>query len=300
MRYIDDIYGIPVRYTDQLTDRVQLLTSPQGLYTLKKQPNSTKATHEAELLHFLHSRKIAVPIPIKTKKNSFIFMQENSYYTLSSYISGSPLSTIDLLSKPDYISIIGSKLGTMHDALLDHETSFFRKRHLAQSLFSNAIPFLESHEIALDVVSILRRHEQEIKQLLVTLPVQIIHREPHFNHFIFENNQFAGILDFEFAEENIRLFDPCYFATSLLNEVYADPSLRGDWLRSIQTMFGAYHRTNPLTYAERKSIGFTMLGIEAIIIAFFSHDRELVEKNRSMFLWLYENKNDIDRVLHLR
>ncbi len=36
MRYIDNLYGIPIRYTDQITDRVQLLTSSQGLYILKK------------------------------------------------------------------------------------------------------------------------------------------------------------------------------------------------------------------------------------------------------------------------
>ncbi|GAF12658.1 hypothetical protein JCM19046_2307 [Bacillus sp. JCM 19046] len=65
-------------------------------------------------------------------------------------------------------------------------------------------------------------------------------------------------------------------------------------------MFLSYHRKNPLTHAERKSIGFTMLGIEAIFIAFFSHDLDLVEKNRSMFFWIYNNKQEIDRLLHLR
>ncbi|GAF12659.1 hypothetical protein JCM19046_2306 [Bacillus sp. JCM 19046] len=207
MRYIDNLYGIPIRYTDQITDRVQLLTSSQGLYILKKHPNSLKAKQEAELLHFLHTRGLSVPLPLETRHRSYVFTQENSYYTLKSYLPGSPLPMTDLLSKPELMSIVGSELATLHDHFLDKEANLFRKRHLIQSLFSNVIPFLEAHEIALDVVSVLRHHEMEIKETFSSLPVQLIHRDLHFNHFLFHHNQFSGMIDFEHVEENIRLFD---------------------------------------------------------------------------------------------
>ena len=51
------------------------------------------------------------------------------------------------------------------------------------------------------------------------LPRQIIHRDPNPSNILMTDKQW-GILDFDLAERNIRIYDPCYAATAILSESF--------------------------------------------------------------------------------
>ncbi|WP_054709652.1 phosphotransferase [Bacillus sp. JCM 19041] len=277
-------YGLNIRYTDKLTDRVELLHNESEQYIMKRKPNAVKAEREAQLLFFLQSRKLSVPTPIPTVHNSYGFYNNDAYYALYEYMDGTPLSATEYLQQPDKIQTVAFMLADLHDILLDLPFSeHFSERNIVRTLFSNVVPFLKTQGTCPDIVKILLEIEQEMRTLLLQIPLQVIHRDPHPTNILFKDKQLVAMLDFEIAEQSMRLFDLCYFSTSLLNEVFSDPSKLESWLKSVKSFFTAYHRKQKLSRDERRATWYMMLGIEAIFIAFFSHDENLREKTAPCF-----------------
>ncbi|RQW23075.1 phosphotransferase enzyme family protein [Shouchella lehensis] len=301
MRKIDQAFQLSIRYTDKLTNRVDYIyTNQKKTFILKKKSDQERARMEAQLLQDLHGKEQPVPVPLKTTSNEFTVKSNDSFYVVYSYLDGHLLTAETLLDQPALVKQSGYALAKLDNALLevsDYHT--FRKRHVYTSLYHNIIPFMKKETIALDVVHLLTELTDEMR-LLEQLPTQLIHRDPHYRHFLYLKDKVSGIIDLELVEENIRILDPCYFATSLLSDLYSSPADVDRWFPAIKEFFRAYHQENPFTIQERKALWLTLLSIEAVLIAFFSHDEERMEKNRSMFLWLYENKQLFDELIHLR
>ncbi|UTR07415.1 phosphotransferase [Alkalihalobacillus sp. LMS6] len=303
MRTIDQAFQLSIRYTDKLTNRVdRIYTNDEKQFILKKKSDKERAQLEIQLLQDLIHKNQPVPSPIKTKSNEYIVQTHQSYYVVYEHLQGKHVAIDKLLEHThDVPSKIGSALAKLDNALLevsDHHTSF-RKRHVLTSLYGNIVPFMQKEEIALDVVHLLSELSEGM-QCLKHLPTQLIHRDPHYLHFLFDDHQVSGVIDLELVEENVRILDPCYFATSILNDVFSNPNDIERWFPAMKGFFRAYHQENPFTIQERKALWYTFLSIEAVMIAFFSHDEERMEKNRAMFYWLYENKQLIDELIHLR
>ncbi|MFB7142175.1 phosphotransferase, partial [Gottfriedia sp. NPDC056225] len=168
------------------------------------------------------------------------------------------------------------------------------KRDLYKNMYDRAINVINNSKKINKLNIIFEELEVDIKNISKVLPKQLIHRDPHTSNFIMKQNELVGIIDFEIAEENIRIFDICYCATSILNEVFSDHKFRQEWITFVGKLLNGYNSINQLFENEVNSIWHTMLYIQTIFMAYFIDYPNIFDLNKDMFLWIYENKNNIE------
>ena len=128
------------------------------------------------------------------------------------------------------------------------------------------------------------------------LPRQIIHRDPNPGNIICSDDQW-GFIDFELAERNARIYDPCYAATAVLSETFGHSN--GQWLGIYRDIICGYDSVANLTDEERKAVPYVILANQFVCVAWFAgQDKyaELFETNKKMTLWLidcFEELKDI-------
>ena len=133
---------------------------------------------------------------------------------------------------------------------------------------------------------------QMLDTLMPLLPVQMIHRDPNASNLL----KSGGFRGFEMVQKNVRLFDPCYAATSVLSETWTDPAARESWFDILQGILKGYDAENPLTAEEKKAVPLMVFSIQLICVAFFGGSerfRELYETNLGMLKFLSENKEKL-------
>ena len=118
------------------------------------------------------------------------------------------------------------------------------------------------------------------------LPRQIIHRDPNPGNIICSHDQW-GFIDFELAERNARIYDPCYAATAVLSETFGQHN--DNWLEIYRDILWGYDSVARLTDEERKAIPFIILANQFVCVAWFAEQdkyAELFEINKRMTAWL--------------
>ena len=127
-----------------------------------------------------------------------------------------------------------------------------------------------------------------ISGLYPALPRQIIHRDPNPGNIIHADDQW-GFLDFDLAERNARIYDPCYAATAVLSETFRTG--RDIWLETYRDILLGYDSVVHLTDAEHRAIPYVILANQFVCVAWFSEQekyQELFETNKEMTLWLLQ------------
>ena len=120
------------------------------------------------------------------------------------------------------------------------------------------------------------------------LPRQIIHRDPNPGNIICNHDQW-GFIDFDLAERNARIYDPCYAATAVLSERFGKDD--DQWLAVYRNIVCGYDSVAHLTDEERKAIPYVILANQFVCVAWFAgQDKyaELFETNKKMTLWLID------------
>ena len=118
------------------------------------------------------------------------------------------------------------------------------------------------------------------------LPRQIIHRDPNPGNIICGSDKW-GFIDFELAERNARIYDPCYAATAVLSETFGADNER--WLEIYRDIISGYDSVVHLTEEERRAIPYVILTNQFVCVAWFAEAEkygEILETNRQMTLWL--------------
>ena len=121
------------------------------------------------------------------------------------------------------------------------------------------------------------------------LPRQIIHRDPNPGNIICSDDQW-GFIDFDLAERNARICDPCYAATAVLSETFGRDN--DQWLGIYRDIICGYDSVAHLTDEERKAIPYVILANQFVCVAWFAQQdkyAELLETNKQMTVWLIEN-----------
>lgn len=128
------------------------------------------------------------------------------------------------------------------------------------------------------------------------LPRQIIHRDPNPGNIICNQDQW-GFIDFDLAERNARIYDPCYGATAVLSESFGkDNDL---WLEVYRNIVCGYDSVAHLTDEERRAIPYIILANQFVCVAWFAgQDKytELFETNKQMTLWLMKRFEDLKNI----
>lgn len=130
-------------------------------------------------------------------------------------------------------------------------------------------------------------------ELYPKLPRQIIHRDPNPGNIICGEEKW-GFIDFELAERNVRIYDPCYAATAVLSETFGTDNDK--WLEILHDILNGYDSVVKLTEDERKAIPYVILANQFVCVAWFSEQekyQEIYDTNRKMTAWLMEKFDDL-------
>ena len=125
------------------------------------------------------------------------------------------------------------------------------------------------------------------------LPRQIIHRDPNPGNILCSQDQW-GFIDFELAERNARIYDPCYAATAVLSETFGMNNDR--WLEIYRDIICGYDSVTHLTEAEREAIPYIILANQFVCVAWFSEQdkyAEIFAVNKRMTAWLIEKFQEL-------
>jgi Ser/Thr protein kinase RdoA (MazF antagonist)/AraC-like DNA-binding protein len=128
------------------------------------------------------------------------------------------------------------------------------------------------------------------------LPRQIIHRDPNPGNIICAGDRW-GFIDFELAERNARIYDPCYAATAVLSETFGQDNDK--WLGICRDIIWGYDSVAHLTEQERRAIPYVILANQFVCVAWFAgQDKyaELFEINKQMTAWLISKLNTLGRM----
>ena len=120
------------------------------------------------------------------------------------------------------------------------------------------------------------------------LPRQIIHRDPNPGNIICADDRW-GFIDFELAERNARIYDPCYAATAVLSETFGENNDK--WLDIYRDILWGYDSAARLTDTERRAVPYVILANQFVCVAWFAEQEqylELFETNKRMTKWLLE------------
>ena len=141
-----------------------------------------------------------------------------------------------------------------------------------------------------------REYLEGFAALYPALPRQIIHRDPNPANIICTDAQW-GFIDFDLAERNARIYDPCYAATAVLSESFGrDNDL---WLDVYRNIIRGYDSVVRLTEAERRAIPYVILANQFVCVAWFADQpqyRDLFETNKAMTLWLMDHLADLEDI----
>ena len=125
------------------------------------------------------------------------------------------------------------------------------------------------------------------------LPRQIIHRDPNPGNIICADEQW-GFIDFDLAERNVRIYDPCYAATAVLSETFGQHNEK--WLDIYREIICGYDSVAKLSEEERRAIPYVILANQFVCVAWFAEQdkyAEIFETNKKMTLWLISELEEL-------
>lgn len=128
------------------------------------------------------------------------------------------------------------------------------------------------------------------------LPRQIIHRDPNPGNIICNQDQW-GFIDFDLAERNARVYDPCYAATAVLSENFGKDNDK--WLEIYRNIICGYDSVAHLTDEERKAIPYVIFANQFVCVAWFAGQNkyaELFGTNKKMTLWLIDRFEELKSI----
>jgi Ser/Thr protein kinase RdoA (MazF antagonist) len=297
---IPEQWGLTVEASTYLSPRVLLIKTNEGEYIVKKKENIENALKEVTLLNKVEVEGIKIQKPIASKIGKYTFKHNNDVFVVYEYLDGEIIDARRALGN-FLMHSLGETIGLLHKSLNNTLLeSQFPKRDLYQIVYGWAFKEVMNVHNNQQLESIHLSLEEDIKRIVTELPKQLIHRDTHVTNFVFEGERPTGVLDFEIAEVNVRIFDICYCSTSVLSEVFDNSDKRQEWYTFIARLVRGYSRVNPLNDLEVRSMWHVMLCIQSIFMAFFCNDLGLFEANKRMFLWIYENREHIEKTLEVK
>ncbi len=226
-----------------------------------------KIRHEHRLLRWLAERTLSfvVPVPMPTRNGDTLVPVPHGWQSMSMRLPGARLNW----HEPEQVSVFGAALGELHMALsqypnmLHPDNDPLNELQGAHTWISQPIP-LALEQLRLPKTSaadqLLDWWQEELAHLLNfvegtyrTLPWQMIHNDFIPNNILFQEGHVTAVLDFEFTQFDVRVFD---VAISLRNMLRiwenAEP-----W-KTVQQFCVGYGRQIRLSEGEVEAIPLLM------------------------------------------
>ena len=227
-------------------------------------------------------------VPVKTHQGQEYIQDGEVYFYLTRRLPGTQM-TSHSFGQGDG-RFVGEILGQLHLALSKIQ-DWVSEADLLATVKDWALPKAKA---ALNLTdAFCRDYLDTFADLYPRLPRQIIHRDPNPGNIICADDQW-GFIDFELAERNARVYDPCYAATAVLSETFGKGNDR--WLEIYRDIICGYDSVAHLTDAERQAIPYIVLANQFVCVAWFAEQdkyAEIFETNKRMTVWLIENMEEL-------
>ena len=188
---------------------------------------------------------------------------------------------------------VGEIIGQLHLALAEIEDCV-NEANLLENVKDWALP---KAKVVLNLSdTFCEEYLRTFAALYPRLPRQIIHRDPNPGNIICADGEW-GFLDFELAERNARIYDPCYAATAVLSETFGQHNDR--WLELYRDIICGYDGVVKLTEIERQAVPYIILANQFVCVAWFAEQEkyaDIFDTNKRMIAWLIEKFGELKEI----
>ncbi len=250
-------------------------------YVLKFTANLGKLKKHIEVSKALHSIGLLSAVPVTTTDRQEYVQDGEVYFYLTRRLPGEQMTSHRFADGDGRFA--GEIIGQLHLALAKIEDCVSEADLLA-TVRDWALPKAKAALNLSD--AFCKEYLDTFTNLYTNHPRQIIHRDPNPGNIICSHDQW-GFIDFELAERNARIYDPCYAATAVLSETFGQHNDK--WLEIYRDILWGYDSVARLTDEERKAIPFIILANQFVCVAWFAEQdkyAELFEINKRMTAWL--------------
>ena len=257
-------------------------------YVLKFTTNPGKLKKHIEVSKALRSIGLISAVPVPTTDGAEYISDGEMYFYLTCRLPGAQLVS-NRFGEGDG-RFVGEIIGQLHLALAKIDDCVSEADLLAK-VRDWAMP---KAKVSLNLSdAFCKDYLDTFANLYPTLPRQIIHRDPNPGNIICAENQW-GFIDFELAERNARIYDPCYAATAILSETFGQNNDK--WLEIYRDIICGYDSVAHLTDRERQALPYIILANQFVCVAWFSEQdkyAEIFETNKRMTTWLIEKLEEL-------
>lgn len=244
----------------------------------------------------LNNAGVDAQTPIATADGRNFVQMGEWHYSLYRRPEGKELVAADLYGKESAIKarFVGEVIGQLHLTLRKAEIEC-KEADLLASVRDWALP--KAKESLRLSEAFCQSYLETFEKLYSLLPRQIIHRNPNPANILTAEDGW-GMIDFEMAERNARLYDPCYAATAVLSESFDaqnEDKLR-EWLGICQNILLGYDTVAELTVEEKEAVPYMILANQFTCVAWFASQpqyQEICVTNRKMTKWLIQHFEEL-------
>ena len=257
-------------------------------HVLKFTTNLGKLKKHIQVSKALESIGLLSAVPVPATDGAEFIPDGEVYFYLTRRLHGEQMVSHQFADGDG--RFVGEIIGQLHLALRKIEDCVSEADLLA-TIRGWALP---KAKVALNLSdAFCKEYLDTFTNLYPNLPRQIIHRDPNPGNIICGDDQW-GFIDFELAERNARIYDPCYAATAVLSETFGHSN--GKWLRIYRDIICGYDSVAHLTDNERKAIPYILLANQFVCVAWFSEQdkyAEIFETNKRMTVWLIDKFEEL-------
>ena len=257
-------------------------------YVLKYTANLGKLKKHIEVSAALESIGLLAAVPVTTIDGAQYVQEGEVYFYLTRRLPGEQMVSTRFGAGDGRFG--GEIIGQLHLALSKVE-NFVSEADLLATVRDWALPKAKAALKLSD--GFCGEYLDTFAALYPDLPRQIIHRDPNPGNIICADDQW-GFIDFELAERNVRIYDPCYAATAVLSETFGQNNDK--WLEIYRDIICGYDSVAHLTDKERRAIPYVILANQFVCVAWFAEQdkyAEILETNKKMTAWLIEKLEEL-------
>lgn len=262
-----------------------------GEFVLKYTTNLGKLKKHMEVSWALENIGMLAAVPVPTRDGEAYIQDGEVYFYLTRRLTGRPMDS-RRFGEGDG-RFVGEIIGQLHLALAEIEDCV-NEADLLATVRDWALPHAKTALNLSD--AFCKEYLDTFSALYPGLPRQIIHRDPNPGNIIRADDKW-GVVDFELAERNARIYDPCYAATAVLSETFGQNNDR--WLTLYRDVIWGYDSVVHLNDRERQAIPYIILANQFVCVAWFSEQdkyAELFETNKKMTAWLLDKFGELKNI----
>ena len=260
-------------------------------FVLKYTTNLGKLKRHIEVSKAIEDIGLLSASPVATANGEEYIQEGELYFYVTKRLSGKQMIS-DGFDESD-ARFVGEIIGRLHLALSKID-NFVNEADILATVRDWALPNAQQ---ALGMTDgFCKEYLGAFTDLYPKLPRQIIHRDPNPGNIICNQGQW-GFIDFDLAERNARIYDPCYAATAVLSESFDKNN--NLWLKKYRNIICGYDSVACLTDEERKAIPYMILANQLVCVAWFAGQdkyEELFEINKHMTLWLIAQFEELKNI----